>query len=644
MKGKVKNLQVLILAAGLGSRFGGDKQVTKVGPSGEWILDYSLYDARNAGFNEAVLVVRPDMAWLADRPFPLPVQLAFQDTPGQEWGRQRPWGTGYALWAARHAIHSPFMVVNADDFYGASAFKELAQFLETNSNPALWAMGGFRLNQTLSPNGPVSRSIADIDDKNLLQQLVEWPRIMEENGQVLGQTSTAKKVKLKGDSLVSMNAWAFTPTIFDLMEPAIQSFLNANQGNPAAEFFLPTFVMNQVRHNLASVRVIPIENSWMGVTFQPDLKGMQEKIAQLHRNTSYPDCLTDKLVPDGIIEQFVGKVLVKHESKLTGGHINDTFRVCYSNGGKQDIEVVFQKLNSRVFGNPEIISKNAVMLCQYLKDQSFPILTPAPFKNLQGDFWSKDENGDYWRMMAFISNARSIEKPSSVVEVTEASSAFGLLHAYLHALDPTSFKEGLIGFFDLNFRWQQWKEAKANALPERLKKAEKEVTRLENNRHFVEQYDALKKDKDLPIRVIHGDPKLSNLLFNKQTGKVEAIIDWDTVQPSWIIFEFGDMVRSYISAGGEESRDNEDAEQRERFLKATWDGFMEYAGPILTDNEKRYLKQGAVWVCWMQALRFLMDYLVGDKYYRVSDEDQNLRRAQGQLTLVDFLNSLDWWK
>jgi NDP-sugar pyrophosphorylase family protein len=250
-KSLAMNLQLLVLAAGLGRRFGGDKQTTPVGPNGEWLLDYALRDAREAGFTEAVLVVRPDMAWVGERAFPLPVRLAFQEAP---------LGTAHAVWSARRLIAAPFAAINADDYYGPESYVQLAAFLREKCDPAHYALIGFPLEMTLSDSGPVSRAICGADARGLLTHIEERADLRK------GAPG------LPAAALVSMNCWAFHPGFMAFLDDKI----------PAApiegELFLPDMVWRAVQERGVSVEVIPAAGAWMGLTYASDLKALSEGV------------------------------------------------------------------------------------------------------------------------------------------------------------------------------------------------------------------------------------------------------------------------------------------------------------------------------------------------------------------------------
>ncbi|HEY4989311.1 MAG TPA: sugar phosphate nucleotidyltransferase [Opitutaceae bacterium] len=281
---------LLVLAAGMGSRYGGLKQIDPVGPSGETVLDYAVYDAVRAGFGRAVFVIRREFeeafrssvtAKYAGR---IDVVFAFQSTsdlpdgfapPG---GREKPWGTGHAVWCARKALKGPFAVINADDFYGASSFAELATFLR-EARGAHCAIVGFRLANTLSEHGAVSRGVCREEGGRLVS-------ITEERAIVAADVGTDRR--FSGNEIVSMNLWGFTPSILDGLDIELRTFLAAKASDPKAEFYLPGAVSDLISKDAATVKVIPTDDAWFGITYREDKPRVVAAIRALVARGTYP--------------------------------------------------------------------------------------------------------------------------------------------------------------------------------------------------------------------------------------------------------------------------------------------------------------------------------------------------------------------
>jgi UTP-glucose-1-phosphate uridylyltransferase len=285
---------LLILAAGMGSRYGGLKQIDAVGPSGETILDFSVYDASRAGFGQIVFVIRRDIedafrqsigARFEQR---VPVKYVFQEIddlpPGftVPAGRTKPWGTTQAVLAAAEVIHEPFAVINADDFYGQESFQSLSRHLQTESSG--YAMIGFILRNTLSEFGSVARGISAVDENGYLASVVEVTGIERDSGEI----KAAGGIRLSGDEIVSMNMWGFTPRVFDQLRAYFESFLEANSLDQRAECYLPNAVNSLIHSGESRVRVLPTSEAWFGVTYREDRPRVVENIGRLVSSGVYP--------------------------------------------------------------------------------------------------------------------------------------------------------------------------------------------------------------------------------------------------------------------------------------------------------------------------------------------------------------------
>lgn len=300
------NLTLLILAAGLGSRYGGLKQLDPMGPAGETLLDYSVFDALRAGFDRVVFVVRRDFeaqfrAEVGARfERQMEVAYAFQSlddlpspfrTPAD---RQKPWGTGHAIWSARAAVTAPFVAVNADDFYGRDAYRTLADFFAATSplvagQPARFAMAGYRLDRTLSAHGPVSRGVCVVNANGHLQTVGEHTEIARGmDGTIHATNPAGQPVTLPGQASVSLNFWGFTPAVFPRLEAGFARFLGARLEEPRAEYYIPAAVTEMVASGAATVDVLATSANWFGVTYRDDKPLVTAALADLTRAGEYP--------------------------------------------------------------------------------------------------------------------------------------------------------------------------------------------------------------------------------------------------------------------------------------------------------------------------------------------------------------------
>jgi UTP-glucose-1-phosphate uridylyltransferase len=284
---------LLVLAAGMGSRYGGLKQVDPIGPSGETMLDYSVHDAKRAGFGRIVFVIRRDFEALfrerigAKYEGRIQVDYVFQAIDALPAGfsvppgREKPWGTGHATWCARDAIREPFAVINADDFYGADSFRQLAGFLSTVQRGES-AMVGFRLGNTLSEAGAVSRGICEVDTQQTLRSVTEQTGILAE------QVGPGRA--FSADTIVSMNCWGFHSSLFGELDVLFRRFLaEAIPANPTkGEFYLPAAISDLVAAKRMHTRVLPTESQWFGVTYREDKPRVTASIAELVARGDYP--------------------------------------------------------------------------------------------------------------------------------------------------------------------------------------------------------------------------------------------------------------------------------------------------------------------------------------------------------------------
>jgi UTP-glucose-1-phosphate uridylyltransferase len=293
---------LLILAAGIGSRFGGLKQAEGVGPSGEAILDYSIYDAIRAGFKKVVFVIRQDILedmrkiffdkW-ADK---IEVEYVFQEVDDLPGGfkppadRAKPWGTGHALWVAREKIREPFCMINADDFYGKRSYELAASFLGNLDNllHGRYALIGYTLKNTLSEHGYVSRAECETNDDGTLKSITERLKIMRLGNIVLRQDDNGENLAIDENTVVSMNIWGFMPSLFRYLEEDMISFLKVNADSTKAEFLLPNVIDRLIKSGEVEIPVLPTDARWFGMTYQEDRGMVMARLAELVENGEYP--------------------------------------------------------------------------------------------------------------------------------------------------------------------------------------------------------------------------------------------------------------------------------------------------------------------------------------------------------------------
>ena len=299
---------LVVLAAGMGSRYGGLKQMDPVGPGGETVLDYSVYDARRAGFGKVVFVIRRDFATDFEERIVRPlegtidVRCAFQaleDLPGGRLppaGRRKPWGTAHAIWCAREEIEEPFAVINADDFYGAGAFRALASFFRetpADTEPPACALAAYRLADTLSSHGPVARGVLETSSGDRLTGIREVTGIESEAGRPVSVTDEGRR-GLDPDALVSMNCWGFDPRLLPYFEERLERFLEKHGDSEKREFYVADPVENALREGKATFRVLSHSGRWFGVTYREEKPDVIRAIAALVAEGEYPEKLKVK--------------------------------------------------------------------------------------------------------------------------------------------------------------------------------------------------------------------------------------------------------------------------------------------------------------------------------------------------------------
>jgi dTDP-glucose pyrophosphorylase len=299
----MKKPTLLILAAGLGSRYGGLKQLDSVGPKGETIIDYSIYDAIRAGFGKVVCVIRESFASdfrskiTAKFEGKIQVELVFQPMETAIEGldfipkRTKPWGTGHAVLCAKEVINEPFAMINADDYYGVESMQLLSNFLMVEATPEKYGMVGFILKNTLSPHGSVSRGVCRVDSDGNLVSVGEHSDIHQTDENGISALWQSSKVELDANMLVSMNMWGFHHDLFNYLESRFKAFAIENHKDPKAEFYIPLVVNELIQSNQIDLNVLSTGDKWYGVTYQADKDDVSNALARLTKDALYPSPL-----------------------------------------------------------------------------------------------------------------------------------------------------------------------------------------------------------------------------------------------------------------------------------------------------------------------------------------------------------------
>ena len=295
---------LLVLAAGLGSRYGGLKQLDGLGPNGETIMDYSIYDAVKAGFGKVVFVIRKSfedefMEKVAEKyKHLIPIEIVFQELDNLPDGfelnpnREKPWGTNHALMMGKSVINEPFAVINADDFYGRKSYQVICDFLSNLENTEnKYCMVGYRVGNTLSESGTVARGVCETDEKNNLTGIVERTQIKRIDGVVKYIDENDEWVSIPDNKPVSMNMFGFTPDYFKYSDEAFTDFLKENEENLKAEYFIPTLVNDLIVDDTIEMRVLDTTSQWFGVTYIEDRPFVVSKFKELVDKGEYPSPL-----------------------------------------------------------------------------------------------------------------------------------------------------------------------------------------------------------------------------------------------------------------------------------------------------------------------------------------------------------------
>lgn len=292
------DLTLVVLAAGMGSRYGGNKQLDGIGPHNEIIMDYSIHDAINAGFTKVVFIIRTDIKEAFENHYAdrfkgkIKMEYAYQNeyiehTAQYEPMRKKPWGTTHAVLAARHLINEPFVVINADDYYGQESFTEVVEAMKGMKENEYLIMG-YKLENTLSDHGTVNRGVCQVDENMHLIGINETLAIGKENG-VISYEENGERHELSPETYVSMNFFAFPPSVLPLFEEKFVQFVKENHENPKAECFMPVEVGNLMKEGKAVVKVVPTIASWLGVTYKEDKEHVVAGINQMIADGKYPE-------------------------------------------------------------------------------------------------------------------------------------------------------------------------------------------------------------------------------------------------------------------------------------------------------------------------------------------------------------------
>jgi len=632
------------MAAGLGSRYGGLKQLDAIDSNGHSIIDYSIYDACHAGFNHIIFIIRKELQDEFEERFAryatsdIKISYVFQelsDIPIEfnNIERQKPWGTGHALLALRNHVKHNFAIINADDFYGREAFEIMYNALANNIDPTNFVMISYKLQNTLSPFGHVSRGQCFVNDDQNLLQVIERTKIKKTGNTIEYLNSNEESVSIDSDSLVSMNFWGFSPSIFEHTQPLFNKFLSNNTSNSSSEFYIPSVVNELMTNNTIKVKVLNTESSWYGITYKEDKQHVVNALEVMNASGLYPSELWKKVSLEAIFNEFDHKESFKSIEALTSGHINDTYRIETVSGN----DFVLQRINTSIFPNVEELLNNKVCVSQYLEERSH-YETSNYIKTNKKGYYYFNHDGDYWTLSNFINNTATFLIPINEEMARQAGILLGVFHKNMKGFEVDSLHETIPDFHNLEFRIKQFNDALKSADDDIVKKVQNELTLINLFSKEAEYLHELKVSGQIPLRVVHNDAKLSNILFDKTSLEALAIIDLDTVMPGIIHYDIGDAIRSICSQAEEDETDTKKILFNMDYYKAFMEGFLPIIKSSLTVKERETLVLGIKYMIFEQGLRFLTDYLNGNIYYKVKYPEHNLARAKNQLRLLEVIN------
>ena len=618
---------LVILAGGLGSRYGGAKQFDGLGPNGEWLLEYNLYDALLEGFTELVVITQPEArtaieSHLKER-LPAAIQLtcvgqSLTDVPFKvPEGRTKPWGTAHAVWCAREAIQAPFVTLNADDLYGRAALRDAAYVLNAikrNSND--FGIITYQLKQTLSPHGGVSRGVCEVD-RDRLKKVVEYKSIRSKAGRIVDQVTGSA---FAADAPVSMNCWVLQPSIMNSIEQALMHSAGALR-NATSELFLPDVIQQEVDAGKIRVWNRPTPSTWAGLTYPKDRPTMKERLAGLIADGTYPKRMQAS-IPETVLKAFnisSGSIALP----ISAGLINQTVKVSAPEG-----VFIVQQLNTDIFQAPEKLLHNIRLVHAALcSDRKYTV--PELRKTSSGSDLFEDEQGAMWRVMQFIPNSITYSSTESLPVAEEAGRAIGRFHRLTANVAVDDLYETLPNFHQVEGRLRQLASAGKHASQEKLAAVTKEM-------QFFRRYMKRMMALDLisvPVRVTHNDTKLNNILFDRESERALCLVDLDTLMPGKLHHDVADAVRTLCNMVSENESDTSKVKFHVPLFLAFCEGYFEQVGEILSTPEREILPESMLLMPYLMGVRFLTDFLNDDVYYHTAYPEQNLHRARNQMAL-----------
>lgn len=656
----MKKPVLVIMAAGMGSRYGGLKQIDPIDAQGHIIMDFSLFDAKRAGFEKAIFIIKKEneeefkevignrMSEVMD------VAYAYQDlhTLPQGFevpeGRIKPWGTAHAVLSCMDVVDGPFAVINADDYYGRDAFQKIYDFLSTQEDDEKYrfTMVGYHLKNTLTENGHVARGVCTVDENGYLVEVTERTRIeKKEDGAAFTEDDGATWTQLPMDAIVSMNMWGFSKGFLQEIKAGFSAFLEEGlKNNPLkCEYFLPSVVSNLLSENRATVSVLTSQDKWYGVTYKEDKQVVVDAIQKMKDDGIYPEevwCGRSEAMLNFQLDGVAMKAV-----RYGSGHINDTFLLTLKKKDDTEGHVILQRMNKSIFTNPVELMENILGVTSFLRkkivenggDPERETLNVIPAKN--GKPYFVDSEGEYWRCYTFIEDTTSYDQVECPEDFYQSAVSFGHFQRLLADYPAETLHETIKGFHDTKARFEVFKKAVADDICGRAASVQDEIQFVLEHEDVANIFGDMLEKGELPLRVTHNDTKLNNIMIDNETRKGICVIDLDTVMPGLAMNDFGDSIRFGASTGAEDETDLDkiwcDMELFDSYAK----GFIEGCGGKLTTKEIELLPMGAKVMTFECGMRFLTDYLQGDTYFKIHRENHNLDRCRTQFKLVSDMET-----
>lgn len=331
---------------------------------------------------------------------------------------------------------------------------------------------------------------------------------------------------------------------------------------------------------------------------------------------------------ENILRHFFEFDKIDMAEPFGNGHINDTYKVSLLQKGAYR-QLLLQRFNHHVFQQPNAVMENIDYVGQFLSESSYPLKILKPYKTNKGRLLYQDEKGNYWRVFDFFENTIAFDKVDTTDQAFQAAKAYGVFSKALNNIDATKLNITIPDFHNGAKRLADFEIAIVNAVDKRREETRSEIAEILEYKNIFKKIHQLK----LPLRAVHHDTKINNVLFNENTNRIAAVIDLDTVMPGTVLSDFGDMVRTFTSSADEDENDFSKIKMRMDVYRSLEQGFLSEMGENLSEEEKRNLIFAGPWLTLMQVIRFLGDYLLGDVYYKIKNPTHNLIRAKNQLVL-----------